>query len=247
MQKNSQKVALITGAARRIGAEIASLLHHAGFNVVLHYNSSAKEAEKLCATLNEKRQFSAIVLRADLQEVDSLPALVNEAVNTWGRLDVLVNNASRYYKTGIGEITEYSWGELMNTNLKAPLFLSQAAAPHLAKTQGCIINITDIHGEKPVRDYIVYCLSKAGLIMLTKVLAKEFGPNIRVNGVSPGAIIWPEGQNALSVEMKEKIISRTALHKSGDPEAIAKAVLYLVKDADYVTGHTLIVDGGRLL
>lgn len=247
MQKNSTKVALITGSARRIGAEIASHLHEHGMNVVLHYNSSHEEAERLCANLNAKRKNSAIVLRADLQEVLSLGVLIEQSVLAWGRLDVLVNNASKFFKTAIGKISEYSWDELINSNLRAPLMLSQAAVPHLAKTNGCIINITDIHGERPMRDYSVYCISKAGLIMMTKALAKELGPHIRVNAISPGEIIWPEGENIVDADMKEKIISRTVLQRHGDPSAIAKAVLFLVNDADYVTGHVMIVDGGRSL
>lgn len=247
MQKNSPNVALITGAARRIGAEIATQLHAQGMNVVLHYNTSQAEAEHLCASLNEKRKHSAVVLRADLEEVMSLQALVEQAVAVWGRLDVLVNNASKFFKTPMGKITEYEWDILMHANLLAPLMLSQAAVPHLSKTKGCIVNITDIHGERPMRDYAVYCISKAGLIMLTKVMAKELGPMVRVNAVSPGEIIWPEGENTVDADMKEKIISRTLLQRHGDPSAIAKAVLYLVNDADYVTGHVMVVDGGRSL
>lgn len=245
--KSENKVALITGSARRIGAEIATLLHENGMNVVLHYHASHEEAEKLCTTFNKKRKHSAIIIRADLQEVPSLETLVEQAVGAWGRLDVLVNNASRFYKTGMGKITEYSWDELMNTNVKAPLFLSQAAAPFLAKTKGCIVNIGDIHGERPMRDYGVYCISKAALIMLTKQLARELGPEIRVNAVSPGPVLWPEGENALSPESKQKIIERTALHRHGEPHYVAEAVLFLATRADYVTGHILCVDGGRLL
>jgi len=247
MQKNSHKVALITGSARRMGAAMADKLHENGFNIVIHYHASHEDAERLSAELNKKRKHSAITMRADLQEITSLEALVNQAAETWGRLDVLVNNASRFYKTEVGEMTEYSWDELINTNLKAPLFLSQAAAPHLKKTNGCIINITDIHGERPLRDYAVYSISKAGLIMLTKQLAKELGPEIRVNAISPGAIVWPEGQNKLSEESKKKIIERTALQRHGDPDMIAKAALFLVQDADFITGQVLVVDGGRLL
>lgn len=247
MQKNSHKVALITGAARRIGADIAMYLHEHGMNVVLHYNISNVEAEKLCTELNSQRKNSAVILRADLQESTSLEALVDQAVAAWGRLDVLVNNASKFYKTEIGKITEYEWDELMNTNLRAPLFLAQAAAPHLAKVRGCIVNITDIHGERPMRDYPVYCMTKAGLIMLTKSLAKELGPDVRVNAVSPGEIMWPEGENTLPDAMKDKIIARTALQCHGNPRAIAKAVWFYVNDADYVTGHVMAVDGGRLL
>lgn len=247
MQKNSPKVALITGAARRIGAEIASYLHEQGFNVVLHYHTSSAEAEALCASLNQKRKNSAAAFRANLEEVISLKALMDQAITVWGRLDVLVNNASKYYKTEMGKITEYEWDELMNANLRAPLFLSQAAAPHLAKTKGCIVNITDIHGDRPMKDYSVYCTTKAGLIMQTKSLAKELAPDIRVNAISPGEIIWPEGENQLSDEVKQKILSRIALNRHGNPLVIAKAVYYLVNDAEYMTGHIMVVDGGRSL
>jgi pteridine reductase len=254
MQKEPKKtkastpaVALITGAAKRIGAEIAKSLHKNGMNVVLHYNSSREAAEKLCASLNKNRKNSATLIRADLQNVPSLETLIEQSVATWGRLDVLVNNASRFYKTSIGKISEYSWDDLMNTNVKGPLFLSQAAAPHLKRTQGCIVNIGDIHAERPMRDYAVYCISKAGLIMLTKQLAKELGPEIRVNAVSPGPVLWPEGENALSEASKKNIIERTALQRHGEPDFVAKAVLYLVKDAEYVTGSIIAIDGGRLL
>lgn len=249
MQKNplASKVALVTGAARRIGAEIARTLHKAGMNIVLHYNASEEEAIKLCEELNTERKNSAFAIRADLQESESEKVLVEEAAKIWSRLDVLINNASRFYRTSIGKVTDYSWEDLMSSNLKAPFFLSQAAAPYLAANEGAIINITDVHGEKPLRGYSVYCLSKAGLISMTKVLAKELGPLIRVNAVSPGSIIWPEGENTLSDEDKKKIIESTALMRGGAPEDIAKAVLYLVRDAGYVTGQVLSVDGGRLV
>lgn len=249
MQKNPLvgKVALITGAARRIGAEITRELHQAGMNVVLHYNSSEEEAIKLCEQLNQKRDNSAAIVRADLQQPGSETALIQQAGKIWERLDVLVNNASRFYRTALGKVTEYAWDDLMDSNLKAPFFLSQAAAPYLAKHKGCIVNITDIHGDRPLRDYSIYCISKGGLTMLTKVLAKELGPLIRVNAVAPGAIIWPEGENSLSEAEKQKIIDRTILECSGSAEHIAKAVLFFVRDADYVTGQVLMVDGGRLL
>lgn len=246
-QKDATKVALITGAAKRIGAEIAKTLHESGMNVVLHYNSSHDEAEKLCALLNKKRKNSATMVRADLQNIPSLETLIEQTVSTWGRLDALVNNASRFYKTSIGKVSEYSWDDLINTNVKAPLFLSQVAAPHLLCHEGCIVNIGDIHAERPMRDYAVYCISKAGLIMLTKQLAKELGPSIRVNAVSPGPVLWPEGENALSDASKKNIIERTALQRHGAPMFVAKAVLYLINDAEYVTGSILAVDGGRLL
>nr|AIA17536.1 Enoyl-(Acyl carrier protein) reductase [uncultured bacterium] len=172
---------------------------------------------------------------------------MQRALKAWGRLDVLVNNASRFYRTTIGEVTEYAWDDLMNSNLKAPFFLSQAASPLLAANKGCIVNITDLHAERPLMDYSVYCLSKSGLMMLTKVLAKELGPDVRVNSVAPGAIMWPEGKNTLTDKEKQKIIERTIMKRAGTAEDIAKAVLFFVRDADYVTGQMLNVDGGRML
>lgn len=247
MQNSSVKVALITGAARRIGAATAAYLHQLGLNIGIHYNHSQREAEELCAQLNQVRPDSAALFHGNLEDLKCLDALIAQAVSAWGRLDVLVNNASKFYPTKIGGITETAWLELMNANLQAPLFLSQAAAPHLTKTRGCIVNITDIHGDRPMRDYSVYCISKAGLIMMTKALAAELGPDVRVNAVSPGAIMWPEGENELTSELKEKIISRTALNRPGTPEAIAKTVGYLVNEAEYVTGQVIAVDGGRSL
>lgn len=249
MQKNplAAKVVLITGAARRIGAEIAKVLHAAGMNVVLHYNASEDAALKLSEELNQKREHSAVPICADLQEAESERVLVQAAVNTWGRLDALVNNASRFYRTIFGKVTEYAWSDLMNSNMKAPFFLAQAAAPFLAAQKGVIINITDIHGERPLRDYSVYCISKSALLMVTKVLAKELGPSVRVNAVSPGPIIWPEGENSLLEAEKLRIIEQTVLQRSGGPEDIAKAVLYFIRDADFVTGQVLAIDGGRML
>ncbi len=249
MQKNplTSKVALITGAARRIGAAIARTLHEAGMNVILHYNASEEAAIHLSEELNAIRPHSAIAIRADLQLLESENALINQATEVWGRLDALVNNASRFYRTEMGKVTEYAWNDLMGSNLKAPFFLSQAAAPQLAKTKGTIVNITDICVEKPLRDYAIYSVSKSGLDMLTKVLAKELGPDIRVNAVAPGSILWPEGKNSLSDSDKQKIINKITLQRAGQPEDIAKAVLFFVRDADYITGQVLMVDGGRML
>lgn len=241
------KVALITGAARRIGAEIARTLHAAGMNIIIHYNASEEEALECCRQLNKVRDKSVIVLRGDLLLPESEVALVEQAVSTWGRLDVLVNNASRYYRTLIGKVTEYSWDDLMNCNLKAPFFLSQAAAPHLAAVSGNIINITDIRADRPFHEYSVYSISKSGLSMMTKSLAKELAPLVRVNAIAPGPILWPEGENALSDEEKQKIIQSTLLLRPGSPEDIAKAALFLARDANYITGQTLYVDGGRML
>lgn len=248
MQKPSEaKVALVTGGARRIGAEIVCTLHDAGMNIALHYYSSEEEAVSLCQALNQKRPYSAIAIRAELQAVESENELIQEVINHWQRLDVLVNNASRFYKTMMGEVTEYAWEDLINSNLKAPFFLAQAAAPHLAARKGCIVNIADVSSLSPIRDYGVYCISKGGLITMTKVLAKELGPDVRVNTVSPGSVLWPEGENTLSDEEKQKIIDRTLLKRAGSPKDIAKAVLFFVDESEYVTGQVLMVDGGRLL
>lgn len=250
MQKKRNKrarIALITGAGRRIGAEIARGLHANGINVVLHCHTSEKEANKLCMRLNKQRKNSAVILKADLSIFANLTTLVQQTVKIWGCLDVLVNNASVFYKTEIGKVSSMAWDKLIDTNLKAPFFLAQAAFPYLAKQQGCIVNIVDIHGDRPMRDYPVYCISKAGLQMLTKALARELAPDVRVNAVSPGEIIWPEGENSLTPMAKQKITDRVALQRHGDPVEIAKAVLFLIRDADYVTGHNLVVDGGRLL
>jgi pteridine reductase len=251
MKKNRTdrpRVALVTGSARRIGAEIAQALHGAGMNVVLHFNTSKVDAENLCRSLNEKRANSAVILQADLLDMLAIPGMVQRAALVWGGLDVLINNASRFYKTKLGAVTEFEWDDLFGSNLKAPFFLAQAAAPYLAKQQGAIVNIADVHGERPMLDYSAYCISKAGLIMLTKSLAKELGPLVRVNAVSPGGgVMWPEGENALSEAEKAKIVDQTLLKVEGEPGAVAKAVLFLVEGADYVTGQVLAVDGGRLL
>lgn len=241
------RVALITGSARRIGAQIARKLHEAGFNVILHYRHSKVEADAICADLNNKRAHSAITIAADLKQITNLPTLIEKAVNVWRRLDVLVNNASCFIQSPIGTITEALWDEIVNTNLKAPFFLSQLAAPHLKFTHGCIINITDVHTKTAFRDYAVYCISKAGLVSTTKVLAKELGPHVRVNAISPGMMMWPENENELSEALKAKIINEAALKRIGNPLDIAKAVLFFVQDADYITGQVLTVDGGRLL
>jgi pteridine reductase len=237
------KTALITGAAKRIGAALARDLHACGLDIVVHYHRSATEALALVAELNARRHQSAWSLEADLLDPDSHEKIIQKAVTCTGRLDVLINNASMFYPTPVGSTTLQQWNELMGTNLTAPFFLAQAAAPHLRATAGSIINITDIHGGRPLKDHPVYSTAKAGLIMLTRSLAKELGPEIRVNAVSPGAILWPE--TGLSDKKKEQILSRTVLKRLGTPEDITSAVRYLVQQAAYVTGQVLIVDGGR--
>jgi pteridine reductase len=251
MQKNKTqvaRVALITGSARRIGAEIAGILHANGFNVALHYNKSKIAATKLYQHLNAKRPASAILISGDLSQTATLKKLVTETIKSFGRLDALINNASQFYRTLVPKVKGADWDKLLNVNLKAPYFLALAAFPYLKKSQGCIINITDIHGIRPMRDYSAYCISKAGLIMLTQSLAKECGPEVRVNAVAPGGgIELPEGENVLSVKIKSKMRERTVLKRLGKGEEIAKAVLYLAKDAEYTTGQVLVVDGGRSL
>ena len=242
---SNPRVALITGAAHRIGATIARHLHQRGLNIVLHYRHSRESAEALAGALNEERADSVFLVEADLLDSRALAPLVERAGERWGRLDVLVNNASSFYPTPLGEVSETQWDDLMGTNLKAPFFLSQAAAPHLRAQRGCIVNIVDIHASKPLKGFPVYSIAKAGLQMLTLSLARELGPEIRVNGIAPGAILWPE--NELDAEAKAQIIDRTALKRQGSPEEIAKAVGFMIFDADYISGQVLCVDGGRTL
>jgi pteridine reductase len=237
------KWALVTGAAKRIGAEIAGTLHEAGASVAIHYFSSAEPAEALVAALNEHRPGSALALGADLRETAALERLVREMTDATGRLDILVNNASTFYPTPLGSITEDQWHDLIDSNLKAPLFLSQAALPHLKASRGVIINIVDVHAQRPLRDHTVYGPAKAGLAMLTRSLAKDLGPEIRVNGVSPGAILWPE--DGLPENIRQSIIRQVALKRPGEPRDIAATVLFLVRDAPYITGQIIAVDGGR--
>lgn len=239
------KVALITGAARRIGAEVARTLHVEGATVVVHYKNSAGEAQALKAELNALRANSCVLLQADLLEVKQFPQLMSALVEQTGRLDILVNNASSFYPTPLGTLQEQQWDDLMGTNLKAPLFLSQTAAAPLQKNQGVIINLTDVHGIRPLSEFSVYCAAKAGLIMLTQVLARELGPTIRVNGIAPGAILWPE--QPMAEDKRAELLAKTALERMGSPEDIAQTVLFLVRDAPYVTGQVIAVDGGRLL
>ena len=237
------KTVLITGGARRVGAAIARELHSAGANLAIHFRHSARDAATLAAELNDERAKSAATIRADLLDVENLGALVEFTLRHFGTLDVLVNNASTFYPTKIGEITPAAWDDLMGTNLKAPLFLSQAAAPALRKSRGLILNIVDIHALRPLRDYPVYCAAKAGLQMITRSLAKELGPEIRVNGISPGPVLWPEGQS--DEKARAKIIERTVLKRMGTPEDIARTALFFAASAPFVTGQILAVDGGR--
>jgi pteridine reductase len=241
---SANPVVLITGAAHRIGATTAKLLHKEGMNIVLHYRSSREAALNLQNELNAIRENSVILIQTDLHTTSGLPTLIDEAVKAWGRLDVLINNASSFYPTKIGDATEEHWDDLMGSNLKAPFFLSQAAAPHLKKRHGCIVNIVDIHAERPLKTYSIYSMAKAGLVMMTKSLACELGPEVRVNAVAPGAILWPENLDEVA---QQRIVSRTFLKRQGEPNDIAKAILYLIREAGYMTGQVLAVDGGRSL
>ena len=242
-QTLNDKVILVTGAARRIGAAIVTCLHENGARVAIHYRGSADDAESLAANLNSARADSAAIFRADLLDIDTIKPLVDSVVGWGGRLDGLVNNASSFYPTPVGSITETEWDELIGSNLKAPLFLAQAAAKQLRDNNGAIVNIVDIHAERPLRDHAVYGSAKAGLAMLTRSLAKDLAPDIRVNGVSPGAILWPE--NGMNETVQESILQQIPLARAGDPQDIAGCVLFLLRDATYVTGQIIPVDGGR--
>jgi pteridine reductase len=239
------RVALVTGAARRVGAAIATALHAAGASVVIHYRSSRNDAETLAGKLNRSRAGSAVALPADLLEVDEHPRLVAAVVKAFGALDILVNNASTFYATPVGRITAAAWDDLVGSNLKAPLFLSQAAAPALRARAGLILNLVDIHGLRPLPEYAVYSTAKAALIMLTRALARELGPEIRVNGIAPGPVLWPEGD--LDAAMKEEIVRKTVLKRLGSPDDVAKAAVFFATAAPFVTGQILAVDGGRSL
>lgn len=240
-------VALVTGAARRIGATIADTLHTAGFNILIHYHRSEADAQTLADTLNQKRHDSARLIQADLREIDQLTILADTAIGHWGRLDALVNNASSFYPTAVGDITQDHYRDLFGTNVAAPLFLSQACAPALRKSRGCIVNIADIHAERPLSGYPVYCAAKAANVMLTKSLARELAPDVRVNAVAPGAILLPEREASLSREAQKTILKRTALKRWGDPQDIATTIKFLVLEAPYITGQVIPVDGGRNL
>jgi pteridine reductase len=238
------KTVLITGGARRVGAAIARELHAAGANLAIHYRKSGAEAQALADQLNAARAGSAATVQADLMDIGRLPALAECAVRSFGALDVLVNNASTFYATKIGEITPAAFDDLFGTNLRAPLFLSQAAAPELRKARGLIINIVDIHALRPLRHYTTYCAAKAALHMLTRSLAKELGPEVRVNGISPGPVLWPEG-GAGDPAVRDKVIQRTILQRMGSPTDIARTALFFAADAPFITGQILAVDGGR--
>lgn len=237
------KVALVTGAARRIGAQIATTLHGAGACVAIHFKNSSDEAEALSARLNALRANSATIVQADLANTVEIENLVDTCRQWLGRLDIVVNNASSFYPTPLGTISEAAWLDLIGSNLKAPLYLANAAKSHLQETAGTIVNIVDIHAKRPLRDHHIYGAAKAGLAMLTKSLAKDLAPGVRVNGVAPGAIIWPE--DGMPDTTKQEILEQIPLGVAGHPADIANAVLFLARDATFVTGQILPIDGGR--
>jgi pteridine reductase len=237
------RVVLITGGARRVGAEIVRVLHEAGANVMIHYRSSADAAGALMHELNRARPGSAAVHCENLLEPQAADGLVAAALREFGRIDILINNASTFYATPVGGITLAQWDDLMGSNLKAPFFLAQAAAPSLRSQRGLIVNIVDIHALRPLKRHPVYSIAKAGLVMLTRSLARELGPDIRVNGIAPGPVLWPE--EGMDEALQREIIAKTALKRQGTPQDVARAVLFLAKDAPYVTGQIIAVDGGR--
>lgn len=238
------RVALVTGGARRIGAAIVRALHGAGMHVALHYRSSRADAERLRDELNAARGAEVRLLTADLLDTGSAGALVEEAAGAFGRLDALINNASTFYATPLGAIDEAAFDDLVGTNFKAPLLLSQAAAPHLRTVRGCIVNLADVHALHPPRGFAVYSAAKGALVTLTRALARDLAPEVRVNAIAPGAILWPEDGDGGD---RERVLARVPLARTGSVEEIAAGVLFLVRDAGYVTGSTIRVDGGRHL
>lgn len=238
-------VALITGAAKRVGAVIARRLHAAGFDLALHHRSSGAEMAALVAELEAARPGSTLVLQAELGDAGALPGLVASCEARFGRLDALVNNASAFYPTPIGEATPDDWDQLFAANARAPFFLAQAAAPLLRQANGAIVNLADIYGERPLAAHTIYCMAKAALLMMTRSLARELGPEVRVNAVAPGAVMWPEEGKA--EHEKQAMLASTALRRAGEPGDVAEAVRWLIQDARYTTGEVIRVDGGRAL
>lgn len=239
------KVVLVTGGAKRVGAAICRRLHAAGASVAIHYLSSAQQAQDLRDELGAQRPESAAVFQSDLLDVAALPQLVEATIEKFGRLDALVNNASSFYATPLAEIDEQQWTDLLGTNLKAPLFLAQAAAPELRRRHGAIVNIVDIHAERPMQGHLLYSVAKAGLTALTKGLAQEMSPQVRVNAVAPGVIVWPEGAEWEDDERRRRIVAHTLLKREGEPDDIARTVHFLLNDSPYITGQVIAVDGGR--
>lgn len=239
------KVALITGGAKRVGAAIVRHLHGKGWQIVLHYRASHAQACALADELNEQRAQSVVCVQADLLQIDQLPKLVDCAVAHFGRLDALINNASSFFPTPLGQITEASWDDLIGSNVKAPLFLSQAAAAELKKTGGCIVSIADIHVNRPMPEHAVYSIGKAGLVTMTQALARDLAPQVRVNAVAPGANLWPDAESVFDAEQRAQIESSIPLGRVGSPLDLARTIAFLIEDAPYITGQIINVDGGR--
>ena len=239
------KVVLVTGGAKRVGAAICRRLHATGAQLAVHYRSSASEALALCEELNALRADSATAFQADLLVLDALPHLIGQITEKYGRLDTLVNNASSFYATPLADVNEPQWHDLLGTNLRAPLFLAQAAAGELRRNHGCIVNIADIHAERPMHGHLLYSVAKAGLVALTRGLAQEMAPQVRVNAVAPGVIMWPESEAWQDETQRRKIVAHTLLKREGEPEDIARTVAFLIQDAPYITGQIITVDGGR--
>lgn len=239
------KTVLITGGAQRVGAQVVRRLHAEGANIALHFNRSRERAETIQRELNAIRPDSVVLIQADILDTAALPGIVEQAIKAWGRLDVLINNASSFYPTPVGTATEQHWDDLVGTNAKAPFFLSQAAAEALRSTRGSIINMVDVYAERPKREHTVYAMGKAAIGLMTKSLARELGPEVRVNGVAPGVVLWPDA--GASEEYQREVMERTALRRPGDPDNIASTILFLIRDVDYITGQIIAVDGGRSL
>ena len=240
-----EKVILVTGGAKRVGAAICRRLHTLGARLIIHYRSSFDEAKALQDELNTRRTGSVAIVQGDLLDADLLPDMIENAAHRYGRLDALINNASSFFPTPLMQFGTEDWEDLIRSNLRAPLFLSQAAAPHLKKQSGCIVNIVDIHTERPLKNYVIYNAAKGGLLSLTKSLAVEMAPEVRVNGVSPGAILWPEDGEWADETARQEIIATTLLKRCGEPDDIARTVQFLIADAPYITGQIIAVDGGR--
>ncbi len=243
--RHERPVALITGAGKRVGAVIARTLHAAGYDLALHHRHSAAEAELLAASLERQRSGSTLTVQAELADLDALPAMVQRVLDRFGRLDALVNNASAFYPTPVGTATPAQWNELFASNAQAPFFIAQAAAPALREARGAIVNMVDIYAERPLANHPLYCMAKAALEAMTRSLALDLGPDVRVNGVAPGAVLWPS--DGKPYDDQQAMLARTPLRRAGSPEDVAGAVLWLLRDAPFVTGQIIRVDGGRTL
>ncbi len=238
-------VALVTGGALRIGSSIVNTLHHAGYNIIIHYRHAEAGAQSLAAELNNRRVQSAICLPADLNDITALERMASQAIASWGRIDALVNNASSFHPTAVGSTTSSDWDDLFGSNARAPFFLAQALFPELRKQRGAIVNIVDIYAERPLAQHSVYCAAKAANAMLVKSLARELAPDVRINGIAPGAILWPENGGANNSDAQQELLQKIPLGRTGSAQDIATTALFLLRDAPYITGQIIAVDGGR--